>query len=52
MVKLDPFTNSPFLFILSKFTTPPPPPAYLVLPNVPAPRLLGDPPFIRDPRVI
>ena len=37
------FTNSPFLFILSKFTTrlllistpPPPSPAFLILPNVP-----------------
>ena len=36
------FTNSPFLFILSKFATPPrayydlsPPHTYLILPNVP-----------------
>ena len=41
------FTNSPFLFILSKFPTPPPtyfdPAAYLILPNVQTPRLLGPP---------
>ena len=35
------FTNSPFLFILSKITTPPPLAAYLILPNVlTPPRLL------------
>ena len=57
MVKLEKFTNSPFLFILSKFPPPPPSPfVYLILPNVPIPRLLGTlspspPPFIGDPRV-
>ena len=46
------FTNSLLLSFLSKFTTPPlpppnthlfKPPAYLILLNVPAPRLLGYP---------
>ena len=44
------FTNSLLLSFLSKFTTPPLPPlytyfkpAYLILLNIPAPRLLGYP---------
>ena len=49
------FTNSPFLFILSKITPPPPLAAYLILPNVlTPPRLLfviinGE--CIQDPRL-
>ena len=46
------FPSSPFLFILSKFPTPPPPvysdsAAYLILPNVPTPS--PPPPLIISP---
>ena len=55
IVKIKIGYNSTFLYILSKFPTTPPP-AYLILPNIPAPppfhpyAYLDPPSFTQDPR--
>ena len=55
--KIGKVYKQPFSFYFIEISSPPPSPfVYLILPNVPIPRLLGTlspspPPFIGDPRV-